>query len=955
MNYTYKYACTGIIFGTAFVFVAWVIELSITSLMATPSNIIQIHLDNPIIFIVDIAPLVLGVSFYYIGKVHQRLYSKSMKLQVIRQLIETRKEQESVANDLTQLIDTANAPVFGIDAAGLVNEWNQRAESITGFSKADVMGKDLVAEFITDDYKASVKGILDKALQGEESANYEFPLFTKTGDRVDVLLNSTSRRDAAGHIVGVVGVGQDITELNKIRKEQESVARDLTQLIDTANAPILGIDAAGLVNEWNQRAEQLTGFAKIDVMGKDLVAGFITDDYKASVKEVLDKALQGEESANYEFPLFTKTGDRVDVLLNSTSRRNAAGHIVGVVGVGQDITELNNIRLEQESVAHDLTQLIDTANAPIFGIDAAGLVNEWNQRAEQLTDFAKIDVMGKDLVAEFITDDYKDSVKKVLDKALQGEETANYQFPLYTRSGDRVDVLLNSTSRRNSNGTIVGVVGVGHDITALNQIRREQESVANDLTQLIDTANAPIFGIDATGLVNEWNQRTESITGFNKVDVMGKDLVAEFITDDYKVSVKEVLHKALKSEETANFKLPLYTKANERVIVLLNATTRRNANGDVVGVIGVGQDITELDRTHMNMETQVKERTRDLDALLTLSPDGFLFVNSNNNIVYINPALLSMTGFNQDQLVGKTIDDFSELMENLFDSKKMSNIKFIHNEDGEQLLYLSRPTLRVIKYNHRTMLGSTDEKEGQVLYFRDVTHETDVDNMKSDFLSTAAHELRTPLASIYGLSELLIIRDYDKNKSDEMIKTIFRQAHNLKKLIDELLDLSRIESRSGKCFSMAIGSLEYVVRQTCVEVEGAFFDRKVEIQRLDFWPVLSFDIDKIRQVIRNLLSNGFKYSPENTHVIVQTRERKKSGYRQFGISIIDQGIGMTPEQLTHIGERFYRADDSGSTPGSGLGISLVKEIMSYHNGEVEFFSVSGEGMTATVWFPNIVN
>ncbi|MBA6305535.1 PAS domain S-box protein, partial [Colwellia sp. MB02u-14] len=83
--------------------------------------------------------------------------------------------------------------------------------------------------FITDDYKASVKGILDKALQGEESANYEFPLFTKTGDRVDVLLNSTSRRDAAGRIVGVVGVGQDITELNKIRKEQESVAHDLTQ------------------------------------------------------------------------------------------------------------------------------------------------------------------------------------------------------------------------------------------------------------------------------------------------------------------------------------------------------------------------------------------------------------------------------------------------------------------------------------------------------------------------------------------------------------------------------------------------------------------------------------------------------------------------------------------------------------------------------------------------------
>jgi PAS domain S-box-containing protein len=643
------------------------------------------------------------------------------------------------------------------------------------------------------------------------------------------------------------------------------------------------------------------------------------------------------------------------VLLNSTTRRDATGKIVGVVGVGQDITELNKVRLEQESIALDMTLLVDTANAPIFGIDAHGCINEWNKQSEQITGYNKAEVLGQDLVANFITDEYKVPVGDILNKALEGEETANYEFPLYTKSGERVDVLLNSTTRRDATGKIVGVVGVGQDITELNKVRLEQESIALDMMMLIDTANAPIFGIDMAGLVNEWNQKSAEITGFSRNDVLGKNLITTYITQDFRESVNDVLQKAMNGYETTNFELPLYTKSNERVIVLLNATTRRNAYGDVVGVIGVGQDITELDRAHRSMETKVKERTRDLGALLSLSPDGFLFVNSNNNIVYVNPALLSMTGFNKDQIVGKTIDDFSELMENLFDSKHMGNINFINNGDGEQLLYLSRPTLRVINYNHRTMIGPTDEKEGQVLYFRDVTHETEVDNMKSEFLSAAAHELRTPLASIYGLSELLMIRDYDKSKSDEMIETIFRQSHNLKKIINELLDLSRIESRAGKCFSMTKGSLEFVVRQTCEELEGAFIGRKVETQRLDFWPVLLFDIDKIRQVIRNLLSNGFKYSPENTHVIVQTRERKKNGIRQFGISIIDHGIGMTPEQLTRIGERFYRADDSGSTPGSGLGVSLVKEIMSYHNGEVEFVSVSGKGMTATVWFPIIEN
>ncbi|MBA6339360.1 PAS domain S-box protein, partial [Colwellia sp. BRX8-7] len=144
--------------------------------------------------------------------------------------------------DLTQLIDTANAPIFGIDAAGLVNEWNQRAEQLTGFAKIDVMGKDLVAGFITDDYKASVKGILDKALQGEESANYEFPLYTKTGDRVDVLLNSTSRRDAYGQIIGVVGVGQDITEAKKSQ----------AQVVQASKLATLGEMATSVAHELNQ-------------------------------------------------------------------------------------------------------------------------------------------------------------------------------------------------------------------------------------------------------------------------------------------------------------------------------------------------------------------------------------------------------------------------------------------------------------------------------------------------------------------------------------------------------------------------------------------------------------------------------------------------------------------------------------------------------------------------------
>ncbi len=400
------------------------------------------------------------------------------------------------------------------------------------------------------------------------------------------------------------------------RVKELAIAKELRQFIETANAPIFGIDNKGLVNEWNQTSEKITGFKKEEVFGKNLVQTYITEDFRKSVKKVLDDALLGKETANYEFPLFAKDGARVMVLLNSSTRRNSNGKITGVLGVGQDITELDKLRTVSESVAKELRRFIETANAPIFGIDSQGLVNEWNQTSEKITGFKKADVFGKNLVQTYITEGYRKSVKKVLDDALAGKETANYELPLFTKDGARVMVLLNSSSRRDSNGKITGVLGVGQNITELDKLRTVSESIAKELRQFIETANAPIFGIDSQGLVNEWNQTSEKITGFKKEDVFGKNLVKTYITEDYRESVNKVLDDALSGKETANYEFPLFTKGGARLMVLLNSSTRRNSNGEITGVLGVGQDITELVGYRNELEIKVKERTIKLNQAL---------------------------------------------------------------------------------------------------------------------------------------------------------------------------------------------------------------------------------------------------------------------------------------------------------------------------------------------------
>jgi PAS domain S-box-containing protein len=146
-------------------------------------------------------------------------------------------------------------------------------------------------------------------------------------------------------------------------------ARELEQLIDTANVPIFGIDEKGTVDIWNQTTERLTGFNKVDVIGNNFVSNFITDDFKLSVKVVLDKALRGEQTANFEFPLFTKTGNRADVLLNTTTRRDIEGRVIGVIVISQDISELKNVQ----------EQVIQSSKLATLGEMATSAAHELNQ------------------------------------------------------------------------------------------------------------------------------------------------------------------------------------------------------------------------------------------------------------------------------------------------------------------------------------------------------------------------------------------------------------------------------------------------------------------------------------------------------------------------------------------------------------------------------------------------
>lgn len=245
------------------------------------------------------------------------------------------------ANDLRRLIETANAPIFGKDAQGRVNEWNRSAERLTGFTRDEVLGCDL-ADFVHPSHRDAVRGVLDRALSGDETQNFEFPLVAKDGREVLVLLNAGTRRDADGEITGMVGVGQDITALRQAdqrslrAKRLESLgtlAGGVAHDINNALAPILL--ASGMLRRQAPESAKL-----VDILESSARRG------AAMVQQLLTfaKGVDGERAHVRVAPVLAE----IEAMVASTFPKNIAlsssCHDAALAVVG-DATQIHQVLL----------------------------------------------------------------------------------------------------------------------------------------------------------------------------------------------------------------------------------------------------------------------------------------------------------------------------------------------------------------------------------------------------------------------------------------------------------------------------------------------------------------------------------------------------------------------------------------------------------------------------------
>ena len=365
-------------------------------------------------------------------------------------------------------------------------------------------------------------------------------------------------------------------------------------------------------------------------------------------------------------------------------------------------------------------------------------------------------------------------------------------------------------------------------------------------------------------------------------------------------------------------------------------------------------EITVTTEALARVGARLREVNERLEAVLALSPDAFVSFDAQQRISLASPAVGALTGLDLAALQGQAATAFFAQLQALSRSDlPLPGLQaLLALGDGEPL------TLELATQPPRTLSlllrEGSHPKVRHVLCLRDVTHQRQVERLKSEFIAVAAHELRTPMTSIYGFVELMMRRNLGEDARRELYATIHKHCRLMVSILDDLMNLGHLEARQALALQVREIDLRALLRSTA-RAWPVPAGREAPRLHAAAWPearVLADGVQLVR-VINNVLSNAYKYSPDGGPVdITLTRQPGAAGGAdEVCIRIVDQGMGMTPEQLARVGERFYRADGSGHIPGTGLGMSLVMEIVRLHGGQLRLHSDPDVGTQVDVCLP----
>lgn len=348
-------------------------------------------------------------------------------------------------------------------------------------------------------------------------------------------------------------------------------------------------------------------------------------------------------------------------------------------------------------------------------------------------------------------------------------------------------------------------------------------------------------------------------------------------------------------------------------------------------------------------------------AILEAVADGVLVTGGNNRISFLNSSAEKILDLEPGRVIGQPLDVFGGFFGKAAGSWMQTIRTWSENPasyDGETFAeQLDLQNGRIVLVHLAPVILQNDFL-GTVSIFRDITHEVEVDRLKSEFVATVSHELRTPMTSIRGYTDVLLMGAAGALNENQahFLKIIKTNTERLNILVNDLLDVSRIEAgrvtlspQPLDLRELAEDVIEDVLRRSQEESKPM----AMSLDAPKKLPFVHGDMERVRQVLANLVFNAYHYTPENGTITVQIQPL--NGGHEVQVDVVDNGVGISLEDQERVFQRFFRGEHPMvlATPGTGLGLSIVKQIVEMHNGKIWMKStgIPGEGSTFSFTLP----
>jgi PAS domain S-box-containing protein len=524
-----------------------------------------------------------------------------------------------------QIVETAQEGIWLVDEEYRITFVNQRMCQLLGYTKEEILGR-RDTDFMDEEWRGKFVRIERDTI----GKNIDLCFITKEGKHIWANLSASAINDPHGNFKGALEMVTDITtkKLAENKLKQERLL--LRTLIDNLPDYVFVKDVQGRHLFNNMAIVELFGFqTEEETLGKqtsDLLqdvqfAEFIDDD-----KQVLEL---GKSIINKEECITTFEGEKRWLLTSKIPFKDDAGNIAGLIGISRDITELKQIaetlaarvqhdieeRMRAMKEIEKLSHVASKTDNGVMITDADQKIEWVNESFVRMTGYTLEEIKGNTF--NILKGPETDlTVDRWMNRKIQQGESFSGELINYSKSGRKYWLKLSIAPVFHDDGEIKNFIFIQSDITQQKEFQNKITAIARELSTLIENANVPIFAIDRNGYINEWNKISAEISGIAKSELLGKRWINELVESDQRHAAEQMIARVLRGNSISNLELPVFIKNRKRLILLLNAYPRRDAEKVVNGAIFVAQDITELIEYRRNLEKMVQDRTRELNEAL---------------------------------------------------------------------------------------------------------------------------------------------------------------------------------------------------------------------------------------------------------------------------------------------------------------------------------------------------